>query len=94
MPRPRRFELELHRQLAIAPHTPADLGRRLALHEAASPGGEEAVAAELMELGQDRHDRVVRGLKGEIIEVTSGGVGQGRRSPPDFEPSFAEKQGV
>src|SRR6185312_10463235 len=79
---------------AIAPHAPADLGRRLALGEATSPGREEAVAAELMELGQDRHHRVVGRLEREVVEVAPRGVRQGRGPPPDLEASLAKEQCV
>ena len=48
---------ELHRQIAIASYSPADRGRRLAPREAARPGDEQAVTSELMELGQDGHQR-------------------------------------
>jgi hypothetical protein len=52
-----------------APEMAADLVRDLEDRELRRPGGEEALAAEAVELGEDRHERVVRRLVGEIVEL-------------------------
>ena len=71
-----------------------DLRRGLALHEAARPGGEQAVPAELVELGQNRDHGVIGGLHGEIVKVRTGRMGQRRRPPPHVEPGLAQQQRV
>ena len=88
------LEFKLHGKLAAAPESSADLGRRLALREATCPGGEEAVAAEVMELGQDRDHGVIGSLDGKIVEIAAGRVGERRRSAPDFEPRLTVKKRV
>ncbi|MDE3133709.1 MAG: hypothetical protein KGL15_06565, partial [Acidobacteriota bacterium] len=55
---------------------PADLSGYLERRESLCPGGEQGIAAELVELCQQRDERVVSGLDGEIVEIPTGGVGQ------------------
>ena len=74
--------------LAAAPQSSADLGRRLALREATRPRREQAVTAEVIELGQDRDHGVIGGLDGKVVEITTRRVGERRRSAPDLEPSL------
>jgi hypothetical protein len=76
VPQPRPFDAQFDRQVPVASDPPPDLRGRLALGEAARPGGEEAVPAELAELPQDRDDGVVSGLEREIVQVTPGRVAQ------------------
>jgi hypothetical protein len=49
----------------VARHLAGDLEH----HELVSPGSEPAEPAELVELRQDVHERVVRSLVGEIVEL-------------------------
>ena len=88
------LELKLHGKLAAAPQSPADLGRRLALHEAPRPGGETAVTAEAIELGQDRDHCVIGSLDGKIVEIAAGRVGERRRSSTDLEPGLTTEKRV
>jgi hypothetical protein len=88
------LELELHRKLAATPHAPTDLVWRLELCEAACPGGEEAVTAEVIELGQDRNHGVIGGLYRKVLEVAARWVAEPRCSPPDFEPRLADEKRV
>jgi hypothetical protein len=88
------FELVGAFAAAAAPEAPADLGRCLALSEVSCPGGEEAVTAEAIELGQDRDDGVVGGLDGKIVEIAAGRMAERRDAPPDLEPSLVQQQRV
>jgi hypothetical protein len=88
------LELELHRKLAATPHPPTDLVWRLELCEAACPGGEEAVAAEVIELYQNRNHGVIGRLHRKVVQVAARRVAKSRRSPPDFEPRLPNKKRV
>jgi hypothetical protein len=48
---------------------PGDLARDLEHDELVGPGGEAAESRELLEPGEDVHQRVVGGLLGEVIEL-------------------------
>jgi hypothetical protein len=80
-------------ELASVPRAAPDLHRRLQERELVGPGGEAAVAAEVVELGQDGHERVVGALDGEIVEV---GVAQVRAATAarDLEARGAQQQRV
>jgi hypothetical protein len=82
------LEVAPHREVASTPETLTQLGRHLALHEAARPGGKEAIAAKLVKLGEDRHDGIAGGLNGEIVQIAAGWMRQGQRSPRDLEASL------
>jgi hypothetical protein len=88
------LEFKLHGKLATAPESSADLGRRLVLCEATCPRGEEAVTAEVMELGQDRDHGVIGSLDGKIVEIAARGVSERRRSAPDLEPCLTIEKRV
>ena len=54
------------------PGVPRHLARDVEDHELVGPGREAARAAELVELGKDVHQRVVRRLLGEVVELRAG----------------------
>ena len=62
------------RDLAALPRAPARLHARLEQRELVRPGREAARAAEGVELAEDRHQRVVGGLRGEVVDVARGEV--------------------
>jgi hypothetical protein len=76
------------------PQPSAEFGGRLALREATCPGGEEAVTAKAIELGEDRDHRVVGGLNGKVIEIAAGRVGERRRAAADLESRLPIEKGV
>ena len=55
-----------------APRVAGHLGRHLEDHELVRPGREPAVPSELIESAEDVHERVVRRLVGEIVELRPG----------------------
>src|SRR5262249_5024943 len=55
-----------------SPGVAGDLARDLEHHELVGPGGEAAEPAELVELREDFHQRVVGSLLGEIVELRPG----------------------
>src|SRR3954447_22230890 len=88
------LEIKLHRKVAAAADSSADLGGRLALRGAPCPGGEEAVATEVMQLGQDRDHSVIGSLDGKIVEVAARRVGERRCPATDFEPRLTIEKRV
>ena len=61
----------VERHLAALPCPPARLHAGLEQRELVRPGREAARAAEAVELGEDRHQRVVRGLRGEVLDLVA-----------------------
>ena len=88
------LEVELHRKIATAAESSTDLGRRLTLGEATRPCGEQAVAAEVIELDQDRNHGVIGRLHRKVVQVAARWVAQPRCSPPDFEPRLPNEKRV
>src|SRR5215470_2181518 len=88
---PRGLETEPVRQLVpvlgvqwharVLPEVPADLVRHLEDDELVRPGGEPAFAPELPELAGDGHQRVRRGLVGQVLKLRTGDP-QPRAAPP------------
>src|SRR3954454_10215488 len=72
--------------LASAPRAAASLHARLEQRELVGPGREAAGAAEVVELGEHGHQRVVGRLHGEVVVV----------DPPaaELEPGRAQQQSV
>jgi hypothetical protein len=93
-PQSRVLEFLVAGELSSVPEALTDLRRRLALHEAARPGGEQAVPAKVVELGQNRDHSVIGGLHGEIVKLRTGRMRQRRRPPPHVEPGLAQQQRV
>ena len=82
------------RDLAALPGPAADLDARLQQGELVGPGGEAAFAAEVVELAQHRHQRVVGALLGEVLVVVAAQVGQRGAAAVDLEAGRLEQQGV
>jgi hypothetical protein len=70
-------------------HAAPDAHRRLQGRKAARPRQELAVAAEVVELPQERHERVVCGLHGKIVDVAPRKVRPLPDAPPDVERRLA-----
>ncbi len=78
--------------LAVVPRAPAHLHARLEQGELVGPGGEAALAAVGVELGQHRHERVVGALVGDVVELLAADVARGARSAADLEARGAQEQ--
>ena len=73
---------------------PADLAWYLECNEPPRPGGEQRLATELIQLREDRDERVVGGLQREILEIAPGGVRQPGRAAPDLVTCLSQQQSV
>jgi hypothetical protein len=71
-PHPPMLEPVVDRKLARALRERAQCGRHPPLGDAAGPGGEQAVAPELVELGEDRHYGIARTLNRQVVELRTG----------------------
>ncbi len=88
------LDFGLDGEFAAHAEAPADLGRCLVLGEATSPGGEDAVTAEAIQLAQDRDYGVVGGLDGKIVEIAAGRMAEQRRAPSGLKPGLVQQQRV
>src|SRR5947209_8130325 len=78
--------LRLERDLASLPGSLAHVGGGFVERELVRPGREAAVATEVAQLAQDRDERVVRALLGQIVVVTAPQVRRASASAVHFKP--------
>ena len=86
--------LGLERHFAPLPGAAADLDPGLEQGEFVRPGGEAAVAAEVVELAQDGDEGVVGALVREVVVVVAAQVRERRTAAVDLEACRLQKQGV
>jgi hypothetical protein len=84
--------LGLERDLAALPGAPANLDRRFEQGELVGPRGEAAVAAEVVELGDDGEQGVVGALLREVVEVSTPQVREGGAAASHLEPRGTDQQ--
>ena len=89
----KRPALGLERHLPSLPCAAADLRPCLEERELVRPGGEAAVAAEVVELAQDGDKGVVRALLREVVEVVAAQVRKARPAAGDLGASCLEEDG-
>jgi hypothetical protein len=84
--------LGLERNLAPLPRATSQLRRRLEQSELVGPGREAALAAEVVEFPEHRHQRVVGALERDVVEVAAPEVWERRPAPSDLEPRRPQQQ--
>ena len=84
--------LGVEHDLAVLPGAPADANSGLEQRELVDPGREAARAAEVVELGQHGHERVVGGLHGEVVELLAAHERHAGPAPRHLEPRRAHQQ--
>jgi hypothetical protein len=82
----------LERQLAVLPGAAAQLHRRLVERELVRPGREATVAAKGRELRENRDERVVGCLLGEVLAVAAAKMRHCNPPPRDLEARRAQQQ--
>ena len=80
--------------LAAVPRAPAGLHARLEQRELVRPGGEAARSPEAVELAEDRHQCVVRGLHGEILDLRGPDPGELSAPAPELEARRPQEERV
>src|SRR5919206_3724841 len=86
--------LGLERNLAPLPGAPAQLHRRLEQRKLVDPGREAAGAAEVVEAREHAHERVVRGLERDLVELVAAQVRQRLPTARDLVPGGAQQERV
>ena len=86
--------LVAQRDLPAVPRPAARLHAGLEQHELVRPGREAARAAEGVELGQDRDERVVGRLHGEVVALALRHVPEGSAAAVQLEARAAQEQRV
>ena len=76
------------------PATPPRLDPRLEQHELVRPCGEATGSPESVELGEDGHERVIRGLRGQVVELAVWHVAERLAAPVELEVRTAQQQVV
>ena len=84
------FSLEW--DLASLPGAAAELDRGFEQGELVRPGREPALAAEVVELGEDGQQRVVGALLGEVLAIAAPQVRQGAAAAAHLEASGLEQE--
>src|SRR5439155_15552630 len=86
--------LGVERDLTVLPGPAAHLDRRLQDCELGRPGREPAVAAVAGQLSQDRHQRIVGGLHGDVGGLAGRPPAEYRAPAVNLEAGDAERLGM
>ena len=84
--------LRSERQLAPLPRSATHLDRRLEQRELVGPRREAALTLELVELPQQRDERIIRALHGDVLELPRVQMLRHRAATPDLEARSAQEE--